>query len=656
MNLPIEPPNKQILSNSTTSRSKSNSISSSSAIKIRPWIRQVDKHIWRAIDFLHIIIMFFSFYTAIIIAILRNELLEQCPLYAKLYLLDNATHFSTETIDRQTVWGDVYTCEFASFAYLSAFVLSFISLWIHIAFRRVVRTERLLRLPIGLCILIFALITLIATAIVTDGVIKFCLNSQTNICSSTGATIFSRSRWKILSLPVGMIEILLFFLESGWLTTLSILLNVFVRGIQLFSKPKKSPETLKLLLNQLMAHRHQLKNEKETSEHESQISRQSTDRSRSQSLHRYPPMNYTYNREFSPELYPYYYPSIPQYRQIEKRSRFQRICCPCFHRCCRRRSRPRPRPRHQSFHESYRPFTIPEEYFHRLNHLKQNGTVPTNLCYRHSMYYPVEQQTQTDLISERKSMDETSEIPFIGRRRSSVRFEDEIPLVKIPDESSTSSKIETSSIKNEENEETINPIISDNHLERNVSFRNNEDDLWTTITINTEQSVPIQSSHFNRVSLENLSIVDTSMSNCNNCITSIHINSKPSESISSESVEQDIISPSEPYLKAKQHCSPIINRYKSLPSSSSRSHTPSSEDDIDLHNIKPVEEIHAIVTDKYNYNNLSQALKSNVERLKNTFTHVQENQSHYDKPKNIRTTLSSKSFQNSNIKNHSSDC
>lgn len=130
----------------------------------------------------------------------------RCPLYAKLYLRDNATLFSTDTIDQQqTEWGSVYICEFALFAYLSAFVLSFISLWIHIVFRRVVRTERLLRLPVGLLTLLFAFLSIVATSIVTDGVIKFCLHSPGNICLSSGPKIFSRSRWKIISLPVGMI-------------------------------------------------------------------------------------------------------------------------------------------------------------------------------------------------------------------------------------------------------------------------------------------------------------------------------------------------------------------------------------------------------------------------------------------------------------------
>jgi len=134
----------------------------------------------------------------------------RCPLYAKLILRPTAEKFSTETIDPETIWGSAYTCEFASFAYLSAFVVSFISLWIHIVFRRVVRTERLLRLPIGLLTLIFALIVLVTTSIVTDGVIKFCLNSRDKICSSSGPALFNKSRWKIISLPVGMIKICLF--------------------------------------------------------------------------------------------------------------------------------------------------------------------------------------------------------------------------------------------------------------------------------------------------------------------------------------------------------------------------------------------------------------------------------------------------------------
>lgn len=138
----------------------------------------------------------------------------RCPLYAKLYLRDNVTQLSSDIIEKETEWGSVYTCEFASFAYLSTFVVSFISLWIHIVFRRVVRTERLLRLPIGLLTLIFALITLVATSIVTDGVIKFCTGSETNICSSSGTTIFSSSRWKIISLPIGKNYRFFFFYQK----------------------------------------------------------------------------------------------------------------------------------------------------------------------------------------------------------------------------------------------------------------------------------------------------------------------------------------------------------------------------------------------------------------------------------------------------------
>ena len=130
----------------------------------------------------------------------------RCPLYAKLYLRDNVTQVSADTIERQSEWGSADTCEFASFAYLSAFTISFISLWVHVVFRRVLHTERLLRLPIGITTLVFAIVTLVASSIVIDGVIKFCTQSEGPICSSAGSPAFSRSRWKIISLPVGMEE------------------------------------------------------------------------------------------------------------------------------------------------------------------------------------------------------------------------------------------------------------------------------------------------------------------------------------------------------------------------------------------------------------------------------------------------------------------
>jgi hypothetical protein len=74
MNLPVEPPIPSTSSNSEISR---NSISSSSARRTNYWTQKIDERLWRAIDFLHIVIMFFSLYTAIIVAILRNELFEQ---------------------------------------------------------------------------------------------------------------------------------------------------------------------------------------------------------------------------------------------------------------------------------------------------------------------------------------------------------------------------------------------------------------------------------------------------------------------------------------------------------------------------------------------------------------------------------------------------
>ena len=97
----------------------------------------------------------------------------------------------------------MYLCEGASFAYLSAFALSFISLWIHVVFRRVLRTERLLRLPIGLTTLVFTIIALVATIIVSDGITKLCTQSDANLCTSAGPVALANLRWKIISLPVG---------------------------------------------------------------------------------------------------------------------------------------------------------------------------------------------------------------------------------------------------------------------------------------------------------------------------------------------------------------------------------------------------------------------------------------------------------------------
>jgi len=375
-------------------------------------------------------------------------------------------------------------------------------------------------------------------------------------------------------------------------------------------------------------------------------------------------MDHKSDREFSPELYPYNYPpQIPEYRQIQKRSRFQRICCPCFRRRRRRRSRPRLQ---RSFPEPYQPYVIPNEYYHRLNNLKQNGTVPTNLCQKHSMHQPIEKQTQTDLTLQRKSNDGTNETPFLGRRRSSVRFEDETSLIKTP----SSSKIQSIPIikieqAKEQEEKPASSVLENdnknNSLQRNVSFRNNEDELWTTITINTEKSAPIQSSHYNRLTLENLSYIDTSITNGNNGVTAIHVNSTPIESVSSEKVEKEISSsfppppppppPPQSSSKTIRH-RPSTHRHKAPPQPPSRSYTTSGEDDTVLRHKKPIEKINPIASDKYNYNDLSKALKSNVERLKNTFINAQEKSPPYDKPNNIRSTLS----KNSNTKDYSSDC
>jgi hypothetical protein len=261
------------------------------------------------------------------------------------------------------------------------------------------------------------------------------------------------------------------------------------------------------------------------------------------------------------------------------------------------------------------------------------------------MRQSVEQQTQTDLTPQRRSLDETNPIPFLGRRRSSVRFEDETP----PAPQATPIPI----VKKEE-EKPASPVVlenKNNELQRNVSFRNNEDDLWTTVTINKEQSAPIQSSHYNRLILENLSVIDTSIRNGENGVTAIHINSRPIEPVISEHVEKEIPAPppplTSPSLKITRHRS-AINRHKPPPPPPSRCHTTSSEEETYLRHIKPVEEVNTLVTDKYNYNDLSKALKSNVERLKNTFIHAQEKQTtSYDKPTNIRSKLS---------ENHSSDC
>jgi hypothetical protein len=278
------------------------------------------------------------------------------------------------------------------------------------------------------------------------------------------------------------------------------------------------------------------------------------------------------------------------------------------------------------------------------------------------MHQSIEQQTQTDLTLQRKSADAINETPFLGRRRSSVRFEDETSLIKTP----PPSKIQSIPIIKIEEEKPASSVLENdnknNSLQRNVSFRNNEDELWTTITINTEKTAPIQSSHYNRLTLENLSCIDTSITNGNNGVTAIHVNSTPIEFVSSEKVEKEISSSSPPpppppppppqsSSKTIRH-RPSTHRHKAPPQPPSRSHTTSGEDDTVLRHKKSVKEINSIAADKYNYNDLSKALKSNVERLKNTFINAQEKSPPYDKPTNIRSSLS----KHSNTKDYSSDC
>jgi hypothetical protein len=60
-----------------STRSKSNSTSSESATAPNQGNLPLEKRLWRAIDFLHIIVMLFSLYTGIIVAILERELFEQ---------------------------------------------------------------------------------------------------------------------------------------------------------------------------------------------------------------------------------------------------------------------------------------------------------------------------------------------------------------------------------------------------------------------------------------------------------------------------------------------------------------------------------------------------------------------------------------------------
>ena len=289
-------------------------------------------------------------------------------------------------------------------------------------------------------------------------------------------------------------------------------------------------------------------------------------------------------------------------------------------------------------------------------------------------YHPVERQTQTDANTPRSSIDGTSDPPFQGRRRSSVRFEDEARLVTVTQPSLVVVKVGSASSTADDEIKQDEPVKVEEDLHRAVSFRNNEDDLWTTITINAEGSIPTQSSHFNRLSLENLSIIDTCIQNGETGITAIHVNSRSVRTLSADPSEAMIsstdlplpISPvASPFTPKRYRTMASVGHCEPAPTLLPHAHAMVHDDDTDLRHIKPVEEINAIVADKFNYDNLSQALKSNVQRLKNTFVQAHENQPHYDRPRNLRmfaATPSSSSIttdassRTSEVRHRASDC
>ena len=357
-----------------------------------------------------------------------------------------------------------------------------------------------------------------------------------------------------------------------------------------------------------------------------------------------------YNRTVPSELYPYYHPPIPQYRQLKKPSRLRRFCCPCL------------RPRRRFVNEPYRPFVVPEEHYHHPNTPRPHETVPANLCSQHSMQLQqsAERTMPVDPPPPHTTIDQPSEGVFPGRRRSSVRFEGDPPLAPPPQSTNIVSVVpknepepEVTEVKEKAPEVEVVP--KDSGLQRNVSFRNNEDDLWTTVTINAERSSPVQSSHFNRLTLANLSSIDTSLATTDNGITAIHITSTliplpPTEAFQVPSSPSKTMSS---FVPSRYRRSPAVSTRSKL---SARSYTPSSEEDSDLHHIKPVEEIQEIATNRYNYNDMSEALKSNVERLRKTFVESGESPAHYDRPSNLRLNGANNLVRTSGLERRSSEC
>ncbi|CAF0913375.1 unnamed protein product [Didymodactylos carnosus] len=212
---------------------------------------------------------------------------------------------------------------------------------------------------------------------------------------------------------------------------------------------------------------------------------------------------------FQPSLY------TPNRRPVVRRIQRQRSCFEYFRECftCfRHRDVPQ-----LIEAENYMPFYIPDEYFDRPNyfhshpiewHLHDDLTLNRPLCKRHSVHR-YSNIDDNELLREQKSLRQKTQaishlnsprdsvtsvaspddfVPkqeYLHRRRSSVHFKDEQASNKeIVSDKSTETKQE---------------------IQGEVACRNNEDDIWTTVTIGQETTT--QSGHFNRLSLENVTIV-----------------------------------------------------------------------------------------------------------------------------------------------------
>jgi hypothetical protein len=305
---------------------------------------------------------------------------------------------------------------------------------------------------------------------------------------------------------------------------------------------------------------------------------------------------------------------------------------------------------------------MPEEYFHRLPPaVKHDQTMP-NSVYSHRFIrqsHPVEQAEHTDLASQRSMSVQSSEHPFPERRRSSVRFEDELPNAKAPPEVPVVTQNDTITSLKEQKESLSSSI--DTELERHVSFRNNEDDLWTTITIKSEHPTLVQASHFNRLTLENLSCVDTSIPNNHNGVTAIQITSA-STPLGSDDVFESSVSSADIYSSSrlppvsKSTCTSEQQRRSTSNTRkmthASHSHTLSGQGVSHPNHIKSVKELQTVVIDKYNYSDLSEALKSNVQRLRKTFIQDSSSTIHNDRQRKLRIH----SVVTTDMNSHSSNC